>query len=38
MRDLITALRKAWLAGSARYYQVREEQRRRHLPDPFLPK
>lgn len=38
MSDLFEAIRKAWRAGSARYYEVRQQQRRRSLPDPFLPK
>lgn len=35
MRDLITALRKAFKAGAARYHEVRLQQRRRHIADPF---
>lgn len=37
-RDLIEALRMAWRAGAARFYEVRQRQRRRSLPDPFMPK
>lgn len=35
VRDVLEALSKAWRAGSARFYEVRRLQRRRHLPDPL---
>jgi hypothetical protein len=38
MRDYWKAIVSAWRAGYARFYEVRQRQRRRHLPDPFMPK
>jgi hypothetical protein len=36
MRNFIAAVMSAWHAGSARFYEVRDWQRRRaKLPDPF---
>lgn len=36
MRNFIAAVLSAWHAGSARFYEVRDWQRRRaKLPDPF---